>query len=40
MKNLLKWKKDVNSRFKQQRSSHSSLVAGLGVSIRGGADRR
>jgi carbon-monoxide dehydrogenase large subunit len=33
---LLKWKRDVNSRFKQQGPSHSNLVAGLGVSIRGG----
>jgi carbon-monoxide dehydrogenase large subunit len=33
---LLKWKKDLNSRFKEQGPSHSNLVAGLGVSIRGG----
>ena len=33
---LLKWKRDVNSRFKQQGPSHSNLVAGVGVSIRGG----
>jgi carbon-monoxide dehydrogenase large subunit len=33
---LLKWKNDVNSKFKEQGPSHSSLVAGLGVSVRGG----
>ena len=33
---LLKWKKGVNSRFKEQGPSHSNLVAGLGVSLRGG----
>jgi carbon-monoxide dehydrogenase large subunit len=33
---LLKWKRDLNAKFKQQGSSHSNLVAGLGVSIRAG----
>jgi carbon-monoxide dehydrogenase large subunit len=33
---LLRWKRDVNSRFKQQGPLHSNLVAGVGVSIRGG----
>ena len=33
---LLKWKRDINTRFKQQGPSHSNLVAGVGVSIRGG----
>jgi carbon-monoxide dehydrogenase large subunit len=32
---LLRWKRDVNSRFKEQGPSHSNLVAGLGVSLRG-----
>jgi carbon-monoxide dehydrogenase large subunit len=33
---LLKWKRDLNAKFKQQGPSHSNLVAGLGVSIRAG----
>ena len=32
---LLRWKRDVNSRFKLQGPTHSSLVAGLGVSFGG-----
>ena len=32
---LLRWKNDVNSRFKQRGPSHSNIVAGLGVSIGG-----
>ncbi|MGP8057627.1 MAG: xanthine dehydrogenase family protein molybdopterin-binding subunit [Nitrososphaerales archaeon] len=32
---LLKWRKDVNSRFKRRGPSHSNIVAGLGVSIGG-----
>jgi len=33
---LLKWKSEVNFKFKQQGASHSNFVAGVGVSIRGG----
>ncbi|MGD0396142.1 MAG: xanthine dehydrogenase family protein molybdopterin-binding subunit [Nitrososphaerales archaeon] len=32
---LLRWKGDVNSRFKQRGPSHSNVVAGLGVSFGG-----
>jgi carbon-monoxide dehydrogenase large subunit len=35
---LLKWKNEVNSRYKRTGPSHSNLVAGLGVSFGGRSD--